>query len=221
MDATVAWLQEQAEALLHLVRVHQFPALFLALLVEEMGVPLPAPGDLIMVYFASRHRDDPTSLLGALALGVLASTLGANVPYALARRFGDAVVHRAARWLDVDEAAVERGRRHLRERGALAVLLLRIIPGMRLPIALLAGGARVDALRYVMAVFGAAVVYWSVWILVGVLFGTAVDAAIERLQLRLLLPLVALLGIGFIVFRRIRARRSPSGRSPEFPPTRR
>ncbi len=78
---------------------------------------------------------------------------------------------------------------------------------MRLPIALLARTARFDAARYVLALFAAAVVYCSVRIVVGVALGDAIEAALQLLHLRLLLPLIVLLAIGLFVVPRLRRRR--------------
>ena len=60
--------------LLRFVQERGDQALFLVLLLEETGVPLPLPGDLALVWAGYRVTMDQTNLLVLLLLGSNAAT---------------------------------------------------------------------------------------------------------------------------------------------------
>jgi len=62
------------EGLLRFVQEQGDLALFLVLLLEETGVPLPLPGDLALVWAGYRVTMDQTNLLVVLLLGSNAAT---------------------------------------------------------------------------------------------------------------------------------------------------
>src|SRR5437868_10536734 len=104
MPEPFATLLQQA---LTLVRDHQYVALFFIIGIEEAGVPLPAPGDLIIAYYGWRAGGDPFEIAQVVLTCALASTAGTLEPYTLARRFGDRAARGAARWLDFDPAHID------------------------------------------------------------------------------------------------------------------
>ena len=203
MDAVVA----AAQQILELIRRHELVALFLAILIEDFGIPLPAPGDLIVAFFALHHRSDPLAVASAVAVATLATSLGANGPYLIARRYGRAVIQRVERWLDLDASNVARAEGWLARRGVLALIALRALPGLRLPAALLAGASEVPFVRYLIAISIAALVYWTFWAVMGATVGGVVDRMLERLNLRFVAPLIASLGLLAILARVLSRRR--------------
>ena len=95
MPEPFAALLQQA---LGLVREHQYVALFFLIAIEEAGLPLPAPGDLIIAYYGWRAGGDPYEIAQVVLTCALASTTGTLVPYALSRRYGDQVARRVGAW---------------------------------------------------------------------------------------------------------------------------
>ena len=75
---------------------HQYVVLFGVVAIEEAGVPLPAPTDVVIAFFGYRARGDIPELAQVVLVCALASTVGTLVPYFLARRFGSPVAHRLA-----------------------------------------------------------------------------------------------------------------------------
>src|SRR5256885_12890869 len=72
---------------------HQYVVLFFVVAVEEAGVPLPAPTDVVIAFYGYRARGDFPELAQVVLVCALASTLGTLVPYFLARRFGPTTAH--------------------------------------------------------------------------------------------------------------------------------
>src|SRR5207244_12595057 len=80
---------------------HQYVVLFGVVAIEEAGVPLPAPTDVVIAFYGFRARGHLPDLAEVVLVCALASTVGTLVPYFLARCFGPTVAHRLAIWVDV------------------------------------------------------------------------------------------------------------------------
>jgi len=104
---------------------------------------LPAPGDLVIAFYGYRAQGDPLALARVILTCAVASTTGTLVPYFIARRWGLPVAHRFAGWLDVDARSVDKWIDRVHRYGFRAVLLGRLIPGLRVVMSLVAGTAEV------------------------------------------------------------------------------
>lgn len=110
----------------------------LVLLVKEAGIPIPVPGDLIVVgagAAASHGADGPIALVAI----IVAATAGGIAQFLLvrgaARRPAIALLGR----LGIPEARIARQAARLREGGSGAVALARATPGVRV-VAIAASG---------------------------------------------------------------------------------
>ena len=176
-----------------MVAAHEFITLYLIISVEEAGIPLPAPGDLVIAFYGYRARDDPLEIARVIFTCALASATGTLVPYFAARRWGLPVAHRFAGWLDVDVRSVDQWIDRVHRYGFRGVLIGRLIPGLRVAMSVVAGTAEVPVWRFSAGVFTAAAIYWTGWVLLGALVGPQVDDLIA--------PYIGYIAIGIpIVF---------------------
>jgi membrane protein DedA with SNARE-associated domain len=195
---------------------HAYLTLFLTISVEEAGIPLPIPGDLIIAYYGWRAAFDPFDTVRTILTCALASTVGTQLPYWLARRWGRSVTERIAFWLDLDLAKIERFMSRVGQHGFRDVLLARLIPGLRVAVALVAGTAGVPWIQFSSGVFIAATFYWTLWVLLGALLGPAVVEHLSPAYLRVIIfaipvVLVATFITRFAIASRRRARAASTG----------
>ena len=194
-------------AVVAIATAHQFITLFFIVGIEEAGVPLPAPSDLVIMFYGDRARGDPLGLAQVIIVCALASTAGTLVPYALTRKFGDRVAHRFAEWMDVDPVQVDIWEARIAKHGFIAIFLGRLIPGLRVAMSLVGGTAKVRLHEFSPAVFLAGLIYWSFWTLLGALFGPAVRRFIPQAYIEYVVIGIPVLFIGFFLFRYARGRR--------------
>ena len=199
-------VREAVRWLFAIVATHQYLVLFGVVAIEEAGVPLPAPTDLVIAFYGYRVRDDPVTLALVVLVCALASATGTLVPFALARRFGPQVAHRFARWIDIDPVQVDVWTDRIARHGFRAVLLGRLIPGARVAMSIVAGTAQVRPITFSSAVFIAALIYWSIWVGIGVIFGPAVRRIIGPAYIEYVFIVLPVLFIGLFLFRYLRAR---------------
>jgi membrane protein DedA with SNARE-associated domain len=215
------YFRDASRALLALIVAHQYVVLFIVVAIEEAGIPLPAPTDVVIAYYGYRAAGDLPALAQVVLICALASTAGTLVPYALAYRFGDLVAHRIAPLLDVDPRTIDKWEERIHRHGFVAVLIARLIPGARVVSSVIAGTAKVPVHAFSPAVFVAAAIYWTLWVTIGALFGPTAEDIIGPTYVRYVFVAIPIVFILFFAWRILRARRRrvviTSGGMPDGP----
>jgi membrane protein DedA with SNARE-associated domain len=164
-----------------LVRWH-YVGLFAIILIEEAGVPLPVPGDLFIAAMGFLAYRGQASFLPTAALVTAATVTGAGFLYLLSRRLGRPLLLRMARRFGYDAAREARVEAWMARRGPVAIVVGRLIPGLRIVMTVVAGVLRVDARMFAVGTTVAGVVwatlyFWAGW-LAGHGYGTLRGAAL-------------------------------------------
>lgn len=128
-----------AEDILHLVERHQYLGLFLLLLLEESGVPLPVPGDGLMLFAGYRVAAGHLSFLPAFAVIEVATVIGASILRLISCRGGRPLLYRYGRFIHLDRSRLDQAEFWLAKHGRLTILLGRLIPGLRIPTSIACG----------------------------------------------------------------------------------
>src|SRR5947209_1300983 len=105
---------------------YEFPTLFALIFIEEMGVPLPLPGDTVIAYAGSLGGHSPFTAVAVVGIVALAAILGSSLLYLVARHSGSAVIDRLRRVLHLHPERVTRMEAWFRARGAVAIVLGRL-----------------------------------------------------------------------------------------------
>jgi membrane protein DedA with SNARE-associated domain len=178
--------------------IDQFGAFgaFGLLFVEEAGVPIMLPGDVMVMYAGYQVSLEALEYWQALVCCVLAVTAGASILYGISRRFGVTLVARYGRYVHCPPERVESVRPIMTRWGVLAVIFGRHIPGMRIPITVLAGILRFPYPLFVGGVAASTAIWAGFFLAVGIRLGPAVEGLTHPHGLIWLAPIVALLGIG-------------------------
>src|SRR4051794_7842545 len=198
LSAALLWfLEEWGEA-----------AIFVVLLLEEAGVPLPLPADLALLWEGSRVASGRRLFVVALLVVEVATAIGASILYWLARRGGRPLLLRYGRFLHLDAGKLRRAEGWVQRNAAVTVILGRIVPGFRITTPFAAGVFRVPYLTFLPSLAAGTLVTSSFWIGMGFFFGPSALAAIETPQvvLRLALSVVllgALLGVTWKIRRAV------------------
>jgi membrane protein DedA with SNARE-associated domain len=192
---------------------HSFSAILLAVLIEEIGIPMPIPTDLLII-FAGAAAAHSAARLGLSFVGIaLASALGSSGLYLVIQRGGCPLVERFGRYIHLGPKQLARGETLLRQGGWHRIAIGRAIPGLRYLTVIMCGLLSVPYRRYVTAHLVGSSVYIAALLALGALFGpTVIDAIhLPRLAVRLLWLLALAVGLpvllGWLATRR--GRRSP------------
>jgi membrane protein DedA with SNARE-associated domain len=208
-----------ADAALRLIDRYDELAIALLIFIEECGVPLPLPGDLVMMLAGARVANGQMSLWRVLVSLELVTVLGASILFWLGRRGGRPLLDRYGKYVHLDQKRIMRAEEWLHRRRYVAIVLGRILPGPRIATALLAGALEVPYRVFLPAMAGGAFVYILMYVLLGMWLGPGALELIKgpRFSLRAILTVATFVLLGALVFLLYRRadRESPLSQTPQ------
>lgn len=143
----------------------------------------PIPSEYIMPLAGFMVAEDKLSLIGIIIAGTLGSVLGALALYYCGRKVGAERLKRFAdrggRWLAVTSDDIERADRWFDRHGASAVLLCRLVPGVRSLISIPAGINRMNPVSFLFFTTIGSSIWTSVLASAGYFLGSNFHAVEE------------------------------------------
>lgn len=128
------------------------PGVFLLMLVENVFPPLPS--ELILPFSGYVTATGSMTFMGAVFAGTAGSVAGAMFWFELGRRLGEARLlawaDRHGRWLTVTPTELRRVLGWMRRHGGLALLVGRMLPGVRGVICIPAGFAGLSRTAFLL-----------------------------------------------------------------------
>jgi membrane protein DedA with SNARE-associated domain len=184
-----------------------YPALFLLVMAESGGIPLP--GETALLTAAILASQGKLQIEFVIAAAALAAIVGDNIGYLIARRFGRTLLERPGLFERRRRQVLEIGDPFFARHGAKAVFFGRWILGLRTWASWLAGASGMSWRSF--AVWNAAGgISWAATIgLIAYLVGSTATSAITALSLFGLLTVVLALA-GTLLVRRLRRSTSPA-----------
>ncbi|MDQ3699903.1 MAG: DedA family protein [Chloroflexota bacterium] len=167
-------LDQAWELLLSWFSRHEGLLIFLAILLEESGVPMPIPADVAMVLMGTRVAQGQMSLLTAFLIGQVATLIGSSILYWIGRRGGRPLLFRYGKLLHMNAHRIAQVERLVTRLGPLSVIIGRQIPGLRLAAPLACGVFRVPYRMFVPAMIVGSSLYIGIFVALGFWGGPAV-----------------------------------------------
>ena len=153
---------------------YSFAAIFLTVLVEELGIPMPVPTD-VQIVFAGTIAGHSVPQLGLFFVVLtVASAIGASGLYAVVRCGGRPLVDRFGRYVHLGPKQLSRSEALLARGGWLGIALGRAIPGLRYATVVGCGIFGVPYPRFLSAHLAGSSVYIAVFLVLGTAFGATV-----------------------------------------------
>ena len=180
-----------------------------ALVLLETVVP-PVPSEVILPYAGYLSRQGQLTLVGLILWSTVGSTVGALLLYWLGAALG---LPRASRLLArtrlVDEDDLDRGAAWFHRHGTAAVVVGRLVPGVRSLISIPAGADRMHLGLFVLCTAVGSGVWNAALIGLGAALGTQrhlIDPYLDVLDVVVYSALAV--GVVVLVVRRLRRRRA-------------
>jgi membrane protein DedA with SNARE-associated domain len=186
----------------HLVEVFGYPLLFLVVMAESSGVPVPGETGLIAAAVAASQGKLQIELV--IALAALAAIVGDNIGYQIGRKGGRWLLERPGRFHRQRQQVLITGEPFFKRHGPKAVFFGRFLLGLRVWASWLAGATHMHWRSFVLwnALGG---ICWATAIgLLAYFLGNAAGNAIQTFGLFGLFAVLVLAGGLFIAHRRHR-----------------
>src|SRR5205085_3726499 len=114
-------------------------AIFILTLAKAIGVPIPIPGDLILLTAAARAAQGKLVLWEAFIAILLALVVGGLVQFWLARGPGRGLLYRFGRYIGLTSARLDAASAKVKKGGIISITIATLVPGVR-SAAIVAGG---------------------------------------------------------------------------------
>jgi membrane protein DedA with SNARE-associated domain/rhodanese-related sulfurtransferase len=175
--------------------------LFLNVLLEQLGLPIPALPTLLVAGALAAGGRLPA--LGVITAAVVGCLLGDLSWYAAGRLYGGRVMRLLCRISLTPDVCVSQTQSSFERWGAAALVIAKFVPGLSMVAPPLAGATRMNVVRFAaLSLLGA-----TLWVGVALLGGVLLRPQVERLLPRLAgiggeaVALIALLFAAYIAFK--------------------
>jgi membrane protein DedA with SNARE-associated domain/rhodanese-related sulfurtransferase len=146
-----------------------YPILFLWVLVEQLGIPIPSiPLLLTAGTLSATHR---VSAFAALFAVMLACLMADSLWYSLGRRYGNSVLKLLCRFSLEAGTCVSKTEGYFSRRGAVTLLFAKFVPGLSTVAAPIAGQTGMPYGRFVAYDLAGTIIWAEAYLLAGRFFG--------------------------------------------------
>jgi membrane protein DedA with SNARE-associated domain len=175
-----------------------------------------SPNEIILTLagwmLIERHDIAPSFIPLAGIYAGLGSTMGASIPYWIARINGRPLIEKIANLFHIDAGHISKAEDQVRKWGVGIVLIGRVIPGLRTLISIPAGLIKIPFLKYFLATFIGTWFWCTLLIGAGYILGHEWRLIIEFIRTHLpLTSITALLILAVFLTYQYRAFRSKHG----------
>ncbi|MFI5283150.1 MAG: DedA family protein [Candidatus Dormibacterales bacterium] len=158
------------------MRHYSYAPGFALLYIEESGIPLPAPGDVFVLYVGAHVPRNLFAWISAWLGLIIAVTLGATNLFYVSKRWGRQLAEsRVAEYVHLSPERLARAEKWFKRYGALAIIFGRHIPGFRVPITVACGVFKVPYLVFAPCVAVSTAIWAGVVIIIGINFGNRLE----------------------------------------------
>lgn len=179
------------------------------LLVKEAGVPIPIPGDLLVIGAGVATAGDPTAAIAVLLMILVAGYVGGGVQFVVARGALRRPLISLLTRFGVSEARIEALADRLRRGGARGVAIARATPGVRVPAIAASGVAALPMRSFAPGLVAGNTLFVGAHFLLGFAVGlpavALIQSAAPALAIGAFVVLAVLGAVGWLLVRRRRS----------------
>lgn len=186
---------------------HALLAIFIICFMEDVGIPMPLPADVLVVFVGYRIQQGTLNPWQVIPLILIAVNIAGTILYTIARRGGRPLIDRYGHFLHLNADRLARAEGWLTHRGMLGIVIGRALPGVRLATVISCGIFKVPLRVFLPAQMLGIIIYVFGFIMIGYWLGPKAVESIHlpTISVRLILLLILVIGLPFIL-RRINAR---------------
>lgn len=185
----------QAEILDFLTK-YGYWAVFSVIFIQELGVPSPAPNEVVLLFAGYLSSIGKLSFPLILLAGIAGDFIGTIVLYSIFYYFGKKILKHAPKWLPVEK--IEKLEQKIKKKGIWGAFLGRLLPYLRGYASVAAGLLRFPPKIFIISVIASAVIWSGGYVIAGRLIGERWRDVADKLSPINILIVLAIILITFI-----------------------
>ncbi|WP_045878139.1 DedA family protein [Pseudofrankia sp. DC12] len=134
----------------HFITTYGIAAVFVLMVLESACIPIPSEVTMLVggAMSAGAFAGSKPSLVLVIAAGVVGNVIGSYIAWAVGRYGGTPLIMRFGKYIFLREHDLDKAERWFDNRGAVSVLVGRLLPVIRTFISLPAGIARMNPVKF-------------------------------------------------------------------------
>ncbi len=129
------------------------------LIVEESGIPIPVPGDIIIAFIGYEVSRGLIPYFVAFIMILCSVLIGASILYFLSTRYGERIIDKFGNSIHLDRDKLHSVEGKFKKYGPLVIIFGRHVPGFRIPITVFSGISKVTYKTFILSTF-ISVIFW-------------------------------------------------------------
>lgn len=198
-----------SSGLLGFVNHYGYLAIFLLVFLQEIGIPNPVPNELVLLFAGALTVIGGLNFWLTLLTAIAADAIGTTLLFTVFYFFEHVIVEKISKWKGVNEK-LDRIKESILRRGRWGIFLGRMMPYIRGYVSVAAGILNIPYKQFLPMVILPALIWTGGYVTLGHFLGKkweSVASFIGAYQW-LLIPLVILLIVAWLVWRRVKALKS-------------
>ena len=182
----------------HFITQHGLPLLFLVVMIESFGVPLP--GETALILFGVLASEGHYNIAAVIAVAAAGAIVGDNLGYWIIGRWGGRALFRRWKWLSkYADRVLPRAERLMEKHGGKTVFFGRFVTVLRYTAAWIAGLGKMHWLRFLFWNAAGGICWATLVGLVAYYGGKSAADAIQRYGIYAFGGVAAILVLGWLV----------------------
>jgi membrane protein DedA with SNARE-associated domain len=181
-------------------------AIFLLVLVEDFGIPVP--GETVLIAGAVFAGSGRLNVVAVALIGFAAAVVGDNIGYGIGRFGGRVLVERWGRYVFLTPERLDKAETFFQRHGAKIITVARFIEGLRQANGIIAGITNMHWLRFLIFNALGAALWVGAWVSIGYFAGQHIAGIYNAITTySLYVAIAAVVLIAALVVRHLRRRR--------------
>ncbi|MEI7811217.1 MAG: DedA family protein [Ignavibacteria bacterium] len=173
------------ENLNQLIGQYGYAGIFVLLVLGIVG--LPVPDETLLTLTGYLVYKGSLSFIPAFASSLLGSTVGITISYIIGRTFGNYILHKYGRYINLTDEKLEKAHNWFERIGRWSLLIGYFIPGIRHIFTVVAGASKLKTWEFVLFAYSGAFIWVIVFFSIGYFFGDKWAVFLQSIHRNLLL----------------------------------
>ena len=157
-------------------------AIFLLVLLQEIGMPNPFPNELLLIFSGYLSFKGILSLPFVILTVLSADFIGANILYFLFYNAGTFIMKKKPRWFPLSSGMIDRLSSKISKGGVLTIYIFRLTPFTRGYTSVIAGLLQVKPKIFLPVALFSGLTWATVYIVIGNLIGPSWNLFIQNID---------------------------------------